>query len=81
MDKAISNQQSVVSKQPQKTLIGFVVLGGKKLFITVREGQSADWVSLRAGVIEGKHLFSVESRLKKIKGVEKKLASGKDQPL
>jgi hypothetical protein len=65
----------------QKALIGFVVLGGKKLFITVRAGQSSDWVTLRNGVIEGKRLTKVESALKKIKGAQAKLASGKAQPL
>lgn len=65
-----------------KNQIGFVVLGGTKIFITVREGRTSRWVSARwVGGQEGGHLPTIERALKKIKGVREKLLDGKMQAL
>jgi hypothetical protein len=60
------------------TKTGFVVLQGRKILITVRDGNTSHWVSARAGQ-DGPRLTSIERALKKVRGAREKLLDGKMQ--
>jgi len=61
-----------------KNQTGFVMLGGMKVLITVRDGNTSRWVSARTGN-EGPHLTGIERALKKVRGAREKLLNGKMQ--
>ena len=65
------------TKQDQ---VGFVMLGGKKILVSVRNGQTSKWITMRRGV-EGQRLEKLERALKKKHGSAQKLLDGKAQAI
>jgi len=59
-----------------KIKIGYVVLGGVKLWIQIRSTGKNHWVSTRKSV-DGPHLPDVEKRLKKIRHAKQSLSDQK----
>lgn len=59
-----------------KEKIGFVMLGGRKILITVRDGNTSYWVTMRSGEA-GPHLAKIERALKKKNRAAEKLLDWK----
>lgn len=61
-------------------VIGFVILGGQKIFVSVRQGSSGKWVTTRQSS-EGERLERIEAALRKIPNSRERLLGGKFQVL
>ena len=61
---------------------GFVMLGGKKIFISVRDSHNGSWVTTSTSQHpKAPHLTDVESALKKVPHAQTKLTNGKAVPV
>jgi hypothetical protein len=69
-----------VTARVKKDQLGFVMLGGRKILVTVRAGNTSNWITMRRGA-EGERLEKIERVLKKKHGAAQKLLDGKMQAI
>jgi hypothetical protein len=78
------SSMSGVKNDIKKDQFGFVMLGGRKILVTVRAGNSSTkkskWITMRRGE-DGSRLEKIEKVLKKKHGAAQKLLDGKMQAI
>lgn len=73
----------VLTTTPPKVRRGYVTLHGRKILITIREGNTSDYATLRKDGLDGEHFTRTEEylRTQKGRGALARLLEGKAVPV